>query len=76
MQKERGERGVAYGLATDDSLVKFREGQLYGHEAVMVIPATEKGLVVPERKGANWEEWCAGMDGLGGLVILAANLVG
>jgi hypothetical protein len=24
---------------------------------------------------AEWEEWCAGMDGLGGLVMLAASLV-
>jgi hypothetical protein len=23
----------------------------------------------------NWEEWCSGMDGLGGLVMLAASLI-
>lgn len=23
----------------------------------------------------NWEEWCSGMDGLGGLVVLTASLI-
>ena len=27
------------------------------------------------KERANWEDWCAGMDGLGGLVMLAASLV-
>jgi hypothetical protein len=25
---------------------------------------------------ANWDEWCSGMDGLGGLIMLAASLTG
>ncbi|KNG85755.1 hypothetical protein ANOM_005732 [Aspergillus nomiae NRRL 13137] len=28
------------------------------------------------RGSANWEEWCSGMDGLGGLIMLAASLIG
>ncbi|KAE8361121.1 hypothetical protein BDV27DRAFT_148096 [Aspergillus caelatus] len=28
------------------------------------------------RGSANWERWCSGMDGLGGLVMLAASLIG
>ncbi|KAJ5702794.1 hypothetical protein N7488_010342 [Penicillium malachiteum] len=29
----------------------------------------------PLRTGASWEEWCSGMDGFGGLIMLAALLV-
>jgi hypothetical protein len=28
------------------------------------------------RKAGLWEEWCSGMDGFGGLVMLAASLAG
>lgn len=31
---------------------------------------------VPRDGGGNWEEWSSGMDGFGGLVMLAASLVG
>jgi hypothetical protein len=29
-----------------------------------------------QASNANWQEWCAGMDGLGALVMLAASLDG
>jgi hypothetical protein len=25
--------------------------------------------------GENWEEWCSGMDGFGGLIMLAASMI-
>jgi hypothetical protein len=28
------------------------------------------------RRTASWQEWCAGMDSFGGLVMLAASLAG
>ena len=30
--------------------------------------------VTEEESNANWQEWCAGMDGMGALVMLAPTL--
>lgn len=30
----------------------------------------------PTRSTSDWEEWGSGMNGLGGLIMLAASLVG
>jgi hypothetical protein len=67
---------TAYGLAANGELVKFDEGQLYGHDAVLVYKSMYSGLESPSRRSAHWEEWCSGMDGFGGLVMLAASLLG
>jgi hypothetical protein len=77
--KAEGERNPAgmqtsFGLAANGELVRFDEGQLYGQHAVLLyMPLNTEPLV---RKTAQWEEWCSGMDGFGGLVMLAASLIG
>lgn len=60
---------TAFGLAANGELVKLDEGQLHCHDAVLLHNARTSA-----RSTANWEEWCSGMDGFGGLVMLAASL--
>lgn len=62
-----------FGLAASGELVKLDEGQPYcGDVMIHHKPLDSK---TPLRNTTNWEEWCSGMDGLGGLVMLAASLV-
>lgn len=64
-----------FGMAVGGELVRV-DGQLGVDcgDGVRGYPVPV-GMVTP-RGTADWEEWCGGMDGLGGLVLLAAALVG
>ncbi|KAK0122676.1 hypothetical protein ONS96_009713 [Cadophora gregata f. sp. sojae] len=63
-----------FGLASDGELVKLMEGQKYCGNAALLYEAL--GSCRRSAGGReNWEEWCLGMDGFGGLVMLAASLV-
>lgn len=64
---------TAFGLAANGELVKLDEGQLYCSDAVLLYKSLDART--PSRSTANWEEWCSGMDGFGGLVMLAASLI-
>ena len=64
---------TAFGLAANGELVVLDEGQLYCSDAVLLYKSL--GARTPSRSTANWEEWCSGMDGLGGVVMLAASLI-
>lgn len=58
-----------YGLGANGTLLKHEEGRVsYGDMAAQTL-STEKSW-----HAAEWSEWCAGMDGLGALVMLAASL--
>jgi hypothetical protein len=61
---------TAFGLAVNGELVRLDEMDLYGGYGTM---DTKEDLRTPDQ---NWEEWCSGMDSFGGLVMLAASLVG
>ncbi|KAL6717690.1 hypothetical protein ACLMJK_005605 [Lecanora helva] len=63
-----------YGLAADGELVRLDEGQAYCYGIVLPPGSVDKGGA--GRRNVGWEEWCKGMDGFGGLVMLAASLVG
>lgn len=64
-----------FGLAADGELVKLQDGQRYCGDAVLLYEAL--GSCRRSAEGAeNWEEWCLGMDGFGGLVMLTASLIG
>lgn len=63
-------REPIFGLNANGDLVKWN-----GHELHSNIATPCAGLG-GNKDPANWEEWCAGMDSLGGLVLLAASLVG
>jgi hypothetical protein len=61
---------TAFGLAANGELVKLNEGQLSCSDAVLLYESLDV-----RTSSANWEEWCSGMDGFGGLVMLAASLI-
>ncbi|KAH7323643.1 hypothetical protein BKA65DRAFT_72282 [Rhexocercosporidium sp. MPI-PUGE-AT-0058] len=64
-----------FGLAADGELVKLQDGQRYCGDATLLYEAL--GSCRRSSGGTRgWEEWCLGMDGFGGLVMLAASLVG
>lgn len=60
-----------FGLATNGDLVKLDGGQAHCGGDMSRFHQR-----LGSKTTANWEEWCSGMDGLGGLVMLAASLVG
>lgn len=64
---------TAFGLAANGDLVQLDEGQLYGSDGLL----RHKSMTsrTPSSSTANWEDWCSGMDGFGGLVMLAASLI-
>jgi hypothetical protein len=64
---------TAFGLAANGELVNLDEGQLYCSDAVLLHKSLDARI--PSRSTANWEEWCSGMDGFGGLVMLTASLI-
>jgi hypothetical protein len=59
-----------FGLATNGDLVRLDGGQAYCGDASLLHQPLSSNKTT-----ANWEEWCSGMDGLGGLIMLAASLV-
>ncbi|KAL2062847.1 hypothetical protein VTL71DRAFT_5919 [Oculimacula yallundae] len=68
-----------FGLASDGELVKLQDGQRYCGNAVLLYKALGSCRAKSENEAdgkIGWEEWCLGMDGFGGLVMLAATLVG
>ncbi|KAL5426956.1 hypothetical protein PMIN04_001679 [Paraphaeosphaeria minitans] len=60
----------AFGLATSGELVRLDEMDLYGGYGKITKQQDHR------TSDQNWEEWCSGMDSFGGLVMLAASLVG
>ena len=72
-EREETEARVAFALAANGELVKMDQSQLHCTTDVLRL---HKPLDAgpPARCTANWDEWCSGMDGFGGLVVLAASL--
>ncbi|KAJ5888245.1 hypothetical protein N7495_008286 [Penicillium taxi] len=65
---------TAFGLAANGELVTLDEDQpcdsngLLSYKPLDAKASSSSGV-------SNWEEWCAGMDGMGGLVMLTASLI-
>lgn len=66
-RKEPGLR-TSFGLAADGELVRLDERRLSCSDAWLACQPQPDNT-------ASWEEWCAGIDGFGGLVMLAASLM-
>lgn len=66
VEKRRGGEASVYGLMVGGMMVKVDEYK-------SVVGTDGQGDVWKE-SSTNWQEWCAGMDGLGGLVMLVASL--
>lgn len=71
-QREPGVR-TFYGLTADGEIVKLDEGRLSCGDTWLSYHSVNAGT--SSRSTADWEEWCSGMDGFGGLVMLAASLI-
>jgi hypothetical protein len=71
----RGKLGLrlTFGLASNGELVKLDDDQLYCGDAMLLYGSLDART--PSKNTENWEEWCLGMDGFGGLVMLAASLI-
>ncbi|KAI0600358.1 hypothetical protein F4775DRAFT_81811 [Biscogniauxia sp. FL1348] len=67
---------VWHGLAADGEIIRLNEGQLSCSDAWLSSSSSQSsdGRRTP-RSTASWEEWCSGIDGFGGLVMLAASLI-
>jgi hypothetical protein len=65
---------TAFGLAANGDLVKVDTRLPQCSEEMFM----DKSFAVDRSlsAAAAWEEWCSGMDSFGGLVMLAASLVG
>lgn len=68
--QREGEVQTEFGLTGSGDLVKL--GENHGGTALVHTSITANN---PARTTASWEEWCEGMDGFGGLVMLAASMV-
>ena len=59
-----------FGLAKSGQVIKlFRKEQMHTLHGYYSLDVSKS------ESAENWEEWCAGMDGLGGLIMLAASLI-
>ncbi|ROV92918.1 hypothetical protein VSDG_06322 [Cytospora chrysosperma] len=71
-QKEPGIQ-VSFGLARDGEIVNIDEARLSCSDSWLSQQSWDAGT--SSRSTASWEDWCSGMDGFGGLVMLAASLI-
>ncbi|KAF2704664.1 hypothetical protein K504DRAFT_506642 [Pleomassaria siparia CBS 279.74] len=66
----------AFAVAANGDLVLLGGGQLAcSSDSLLLHNPPTLDFRTPSRSAANWEEWCSGMDGFGGLVLLAASLI-
>ena len=71
-KRERTWIQSAFALAANGELVKLDEDQLYCSSTVLLYKSVDTRN---PSTTSNWEEWCSGMDGFGGLIMLAASLI-
>lgn len=77
LENENGMNGKGFALAKSGELLELGDGP-EGCHGVSLRYGYSEGVVEVGREGEGgkrWEEWCSGMDGFGGLVMLAASLV-
>jgi hypothetical protein len=81
LQSQREPRGqVSYALAADGEIVKLDQCRLSCRDAWLPYAPSSEEISSPNRasslgrSGEWWAEWCSGMDGMGGLVMLAASM--
>jgi hypothetical protein len=63
-----------FALAASGDLLRLEEGQLFCQGTTLTLK--EHNIASPSLLPSSWEEWCAGMDAFGGLIMVAATLVG
>ncbi|KAF1981558.1 hypothetical protein K402DRAFT_398431 [Aulographum hederae CBS 113979] len=67
---------TSFALTASGDLVKLEASEIKCRDGSQ--PLTYKFLDPRTREGSSgvWEEWCSGMDAMGGLVMLVSSLVG
>lgn len=65
---------VSFGVAADGNLIKLSMHDPCIENAITIRKSLHTGS--PTVETASWEEWCSGMDEFGGLIMLAASLLG
>ncbi|KAH6849930.1 hypothetical protein B0I37DRAFT_370254 [Chaetomium sp. MPI-CAGE-AT-0009] len=75
-EKEEAEARAAFALAGSGELVRIDQADLQCISDVARLRYTPRGTDAPGPawRTAEWDDWCSGMDGFGGLVMLAASL--
>jgi hypothetical protein len=63
---------AAFGLTSTGDLVQFDGPYTYANNLLDILGSIKSPGTYTV---ANWSEWCADMDGLGTLVMLAASMV-
>lgn len=70
VEKSRdGPVSSVFGVLTGGQMVRLQEQQI-----IMPYEVGFPSGLDEEESARNWQEWCAGMDGLGALVTLATSL--
>ncbi|KAI2615383.1 hypothetical protein GGR54DRAFT_613228 [Hypoxylon sp. NC1633] len=67
------EPGVQFGLAANGEIVKLEDGRLSCSDAW--LPYESPDSMTQSMRTANWEDWCSGIDGFGGLVMLLSDVI-
>ena len=62
-----------YALAMAGDLVELNGDPLHCEGVALLYKDPNAPSSI--RKTADWDEWCAGMDSFGGLIMLAASLI-
>jgi hypothetical protein len=62
-----------FALAASGELVKLAKGYVYCGDAATLDKSLNARTSLMGAE--NWQEWCLGMDGFGGLVMLTASLI-
>ena len=70
------EAQITFALAANGELVKLDGDQFRCSDQALFQSSLHSRNLSRSFNTAKWEEWCSGMDGIGGLVMLAASLVG
>lgn len=72
-RKKDSQAQISFALAANGELVQLDAGQQSPMSSTLSYKSLDANSS-PKGSG-NWEEWCSGMDGFGGLVMLTASLV-
>ncbi|KAL4906639.1 hypothetical protein BDW74DRAFT_136200 [Aspergillus multicolor] len=73
--KEPRTQQTAFALAKAGELVRLDKANVRGELGRGWLSHLSLDDATVSRTAANWEEWLSGLDGFGGLVMLAASLV-
>lgn len=72
IERERAAQ-TDFALAASGELLKLADGYKYCGDGAAL--SNSMNAITASTGTENWQEWCLGMDGFGGLVMLTASLI-